>query len=348
MKLKLYRILLASIVIMGVAISCKDAEPSIPYNVFNFGAYARTINIASGNIPLTDANFDVNDGRFEGTVQIVDEKDGDLMESMDIYVKYTRVNANSGGPATTAEFLVRTVPASAFTRQPAAPQPGQATPTGRTDGKADRTYPTHTFIVTAPEMATLTGVDINALTSVQAGNAFDIRLVLNLKDGRKFTNSNSNGDVTGGPFYNSPFFYRVPFICGLPDGYALGNYALTQTAGSTTAFGGAYTRFADQNVTLQLGSSSTLRSFTVGYYTTGGSPIATPSFTFNLVCNTVVKVFQGTGLACGGGPLELSNNADNPGFYDEGDDSVIVIRLIDDATGGCGQTAEVELTLTKI
>ncbi len=345
MKLKLYRILLASIVIMGVAISCKDAEPSIPYNVFNFGAYARTIGIASGNIPLTDANFNINNGRFEGTVQIIDEKDGDLMESMDIYVKYTRVNANSGGPATTAEFLVRTVPASAFTRQPAAPQPGTATPTGRTDGKADRTYPTHTFIVTAPEMGTLTGVDINALTSAQAGNAFDIRLVLNMKDGRTFTNSNSNGDVTGGPFYNSPFFYRVPLICGLPAGYAQGVYALTQTAGPGDPFFGNPTRFVQENVTLAVGASSTLRSFTIGYL----GNFVRPTFTFDLVCNSVAKPFQSSGVGCtAGNPISWVTNSANPGVYDEGDDSVIVVRIIDDVTNSCGITAAVELTLTRI
>lgn len=343
--MKLYKVLILALAGMAVATSCRDVEPAIPYNTFNHGAYARTIGIASGNIPLTDANFNINNGRFEATVQIVDERDGGLLSSMDIYARYTKTSTGAG-PATTQERLVRSVPASAFTAQPPANQPGTATPTGRTDGKADRTLPTLTFTVTAPEMGTLLGVDINSLTSAQAGDAFDIRLVLNLTDGRTFTNANSNGDVQGGPFYNSPFFYRVPLICGLTPGFAIGSYNLQQTAGPGDPFFGNATRFVQGNVTLAQGASSTLRQFPVGYL--GG--FVTPTFTFNLVCNRVQKPFQSAGAQCtAGNPIAWTTNTANPGTYNEANDSVITIRIIDDVNSSCAALAAtpIELTLTR-
>jgi hypothetical protein len=342
--MKLYKFLMITLALTVLATSCKDAEPNIPYNVFTHGAYARTIGVASGNIPLTDANFNVNDGIFTATVQVVDERDGDLLSSMDVYVKYTKTTSGAG-PASSSEVLLRSIPASAFTKQAPAPQPGTVTPTGRTDGKADRMYPTLTFSVTAPEAGAATGIDINALTSAQAGDAFDVRLVLNLTDGRTFTNSNSNGDVTGGPFYNSPFFYRVPFICGLPAGFALGSYSLQQTAGPGDPFFGNSARFIAGNVTLTMGASSTLRVFPVNYL--GNFPA---NFTFNLVCNRVAKPFQSAGVGCtAGNPIAWTTDTSNPGFYDESDDSVIVIRIIDDVNSSCGALAQtpIELTLTK-
>jgi hypothetical protein len=212
--MKLYRFLIITLAFTAIAVSCRDAEPNIPFNVFNHGAYARTINVASGTYNF----FDLQNSAFTATIQIVDERDGDLLQSVDVYVRHRR------GQTLSPEVLVKTLAASAFTKTPAAPQPGTATPTGREDGKAGRAYPTTTFSVSATEASGLTGP---TLANIQGADAYEIRLVLNLTDGRSFTNTNSSADIQGGPFYASPFFYRASVVC--PSNNLQGTYNYSAT-----------------------------------------------------------------------------------------------------------------------
>jgi hypothetical protein len=221
--MKLYRVLIITLAFTAIAVSCRDAEPNIPFNVFNHGAYARTVSVASGAFNF----FDLANSAFTATIQIVDERDGDLLQSVDVYVRHRR------GQTLSAEALLKSLPASAFTKTPAAPQPGTATPTGRTDGKPDRAYPQTTFSVTGTEASGAAGP---ALAAVQAGDAYEIRLVLNLTDGRSFTNTNASSDIQGGPFYASPFFYRAGVVCPSSLGGTV-NYVSTNTVGGGGAPG---------------------------------------------------------------------------------------------------------------
>jgi hypothetical protein len=45
------------------------------------------------------------------------------------------------------------------------------------------------------------------------GDTFTIRYVLNLTDGRSFTNTNTASTVSGGSYFRSPFRYTVPLVC---------------------------------------------------------------------------------------------------------------------------------------
>ncbi|HMQ01131.1 MAG TPA: hypothetical protein PKC24_15225 [Cyclobacteriaceae bacterium] len=217
--MKLYRFLIVTLALTTIAVSCRDAEPNIPFNVFNHGAYARTTNIASGAYNF----FDLANSAFTATIQIVDERDGDLLQSVDIYVAHRR------GQTVTSEGLLKTLQAAAFTRQPATNQPGTATTTGRTDGKPDRSYPTTTFSVTGTEASSVAGP---ALAAILPGDAYEIRLVLNLTDGRSFTNTNSSADIQGGPFYASPFFYRATVVCPSDLGGTINYVATNSVAGA--------------------------------------------------------------------------------------------------------------------
>jgi hypothetical protein len=182
--MKLYKGLIILMAFMVSAISCKDFEPAIPYDTFDFAAYMRTISIPSGTYNF----FDLENSVFTITVEAVDEKKGNLLDSYDLYVRFRDGGTNTLGP----EVFLKTIPKSAFT-------------VNSTSG-----LPRATFSVTAPEAAAATGTN---LEDADAGDSYDIRAVMKLTDGRQYTNTNVNGDVSGGAFFRSPFFYRVNIVC---------------------------------------------------------------------------------------------------------------------------------------
>jgi hypothetical protein len=48
---------------------------------------------------------------------------------------------------------------------------------------------------------------------IEGGDFFEYRLVLRTTTGFTFSNNNLSGDVSGGQYYRSPFFYRIPVVC---------------------------------------------------------------------------------------------------------------------------------------
>ncbi len=170
--------------LFAISISgCTDwVEPAIPYNEFETGVYLRTLAQPGNNFNF----FDLDNAFFEVTVEAVDAEDGRLVQEVDVFVARRR------GPSLTAEAKLFTVPASAF-----APQ-------------SSSKYLATTIRVTAPEALAALGL---TKADVNGGDFFEFRLSLLDVNGRVFTNSNLSGDVSGGQFYRSPFFYRIPVVC---------------------------------------------------------------------------------------------------------------------------------------
>lgn len=175
--------ILSFLAVFTAAISCTDfVEPAIPYSDFETGVYLRTIASTSVNFNF----FDLDNARFEISVEAVDEENGNLVQEVNVFVKQRR------GATTTSEAKLLTIPASAF-----------SLPSG---GK----YLATTISATAPQTLSALGL---SKADVNGGDFFEYRLELKDTKGRVFTNSNLSGDVSGGAFYRSPFFYRVPVIC---------------------------------------------------------------------------------------------------------------------------------------
>jgi hypothetical protein len=173
-----------------VFLSCTESDKTIDFVYDNIqkGAVIRTIS-SSGEYNF----YDPANSIFSATIEEHDAENGGLMQNIEVYVSL------NGG----SEALLRTL------------QPGEFTtgPTGlpRTD-----------LSVSLAESANALGLSSSDYTG---GDAINIRLQLNLTDGRSF----SSGDVTGsmtGSYFASPFAYNMVIKC-IPLSAVPGIYTIT-------------------------------------------------------------------------------------------------------------------------
>jgi hypothetical protein len=194
--------------------ACTDwVDPAIPYNEFDTGAYLRTLS--------STANFNffaLSTSKFSVMVEAVDAQDGKTVKEVDVLVRRRR------GQALTPEVKVVTVPASAF--QPHSVVDPLVHPASGSK------YPAATIEVTVT--AALQAMNLT-LADITGGDFFEFRLILYTTDGRTFTNTNLSPDLSGGQYYRSPFFYRIPVVCPSTLG---GTYDLSTTGWCGTQFTG--------------------------------------------------------------------------------------------------------------
>ena len=131
--------------------------------------------------------------------------------------------------------------------------------------------------------------------------------------------------------------------CPVPAGFATGKYIVEQTEGPSDPFFGGPTRWLNEEVTLTA-VSPIERTFNGTYFTFDNR-----RFNFLLICGVVLVAETGSGLGCGGPGLGWKGDTP-PGTYDQADDSVITIKLLENSTGGCGLPVDEPLTLvlTKV
>ena len=199
--MKYLNIFSITVLLLLVTVSCKD-ESKLPFDYENltYGAYAKVINVGSGSFLAEDVPgypLDPTVSVFTITLEVRDVKKGGLLEEMEFTAKFVDKNAPILTPAETS---VAVIPASAFTKDPG---------TG---------YPRAT--ITIQSSAILTALGLTA-SDVNGGDVFEIRHILRLTNGQEFTNTNTNGVITGGAFFNAPMFSSVPVLC--PSDLA-GNY----------------------------------------------------------------------------------------------------------------------------
>jgi hypothetical protein len=153
--------------------------------------------------------FDFPGSDFIVTVEVDDIQRGGLLQSVDVHVAHRRLAAVS------PEVFVRNIPASAFTRG------------------GESNLPRTTISVNGSDVLTLLN---RTASSMEGGDFIEFRMTLNLTDGRSFTNTNANGDVAGGAFFRSPFFYRATVVCPSDLG-GTHNYVTTNVLGGGGAPG---------------------------------------------------------------------------------------------------------------
>lgn len=190
--------------VLALAISaCTDfVDPAIPYSGFDTGVYLRTLSVTSSfNF------FALSTSKFSLMVEAVDIEDGKTVEKVDVLVRRRR------GQALTPEVQVKSVPASEF-KPHTVIDPIVHESTGSP-------YLGATVEITVPEA--LQAMNLT-LADITGGDFFEFRLILTDKQGRTFTNTNLSPDLSGGQYYRSPFFYRIPVVC--PSALA-GTYDLT-------------------------------------------------------------------------------------------------------------------------
>ena len=318
----LLRTILALLLVFSVN-SCGNDEKIID-NVFDGvtnGAVLRTIQIISGEYAIGSV-----DPTFTVEFEEQDVLDGGLLQSVDYFVSFTDESAGT----TTNEVQLGTIDASEFSTD---------TPFG---------LPRYTLSVTLAEALAALGI-VEADTF--GGDVFQVRLSLNLTDGRVFSVNNAGGIITGG-FFSSPFLYNVNVVCSIPDDYMKGDYEMVRT--STTedpffpSFGEAFST-TPQTVTIT-GTGAT-REFGFVYYPT--SFALDYVMTLTLSCGNILLFGEwpnGT-LSCNGGANSIEQCTPAvPTTYSLGDDSVFDLDILDFCDdGGCSTGAyDVTVRLTKL
>ena len=294
-------LLFSLVATLGLALSCVDESTyPLPYNDRETGAYMRVVKLNSNVFDLNDLPNSALDGVFE----IVDEEYGDLLESFEIVVSIRR------GINFSKDVALTSIPSTEFE---AVPQPTYSKyKRARIKITADEAL---TALQTSDGLYKLSPngketIFVSAFDGVYAaGDVVNFRGIVNLKDGRSFTNSNTNINILSGQFYNSTFVYPVT-VRAQPANTWTGNFSLTQSAIwspnhsaalHATAFPTylAQRLFPDQTVTISKPADglSTEREFQVQYRG------VTTTLRFNLepgssTTGTVFVPLQYSGVDC--------------------------------------------------
>jgi hypothetical protein len=175
------------VVLAATAVSCKtemvDRVPPAPE--LEKGAYMRTISVTPANQQVSAAN--ISAAQVTYVIEAVDEQRGALLQSYDLQIRFVdRTPANGTNNVAYRNF--RSIPASAFSRN-------------EISG-----LPRHTMVVRMADALQTLGLQAN---QVAATDLIEIDATLRLTNGRSFNVRNTSVNITGGPYYNSPFFYRI-------------------------------------------------------------------------------------------------------------------------------------------
>ena len=313
--MKKHYLLICAAVFGLFAVSCeKDSNNTIDQVLdgVDSGAVLRTINVISGELPVG-----VEGAKFEVEVEAQDNQGGDLLQSVDVYVALTD-NSPDNGDSSAAEVQIGTVDRAAFS-------PG---PFG---------LPRGTISVTLTEMLTALGV---AEEDLFGGDVFNVRLSMNLTDGRIFSTDNAGGIITGG-FFNSPFQYAPTVICPVPETFMVGEYFIEEI----TPYVDGPT-FDDMSiVTVKVGDFSTERFFFTSNYP---DYCTTPNdFRFTLVCGNILVPLQESNCACGSGADYFGPPLGDPSTYDLADDSVFDLTFGNDLQSDCVAPEDTTYRFTK-
>ncbi|MEN8788096.1 MAG: hypothetical protein ABF293_07045 [Flavobacteriaceae bacterium] len=281
------------------------------------GAIVRTISSEGLSMNVVDES-----SALTLLLEAQDEQDGGLLREVRFYASF--IDNTAGNDNSQAEVLLRTAPASEWA-------PG------------DFGLPRTTFSTTLAELASvLGGLEFG---DYNCGDEFNIRLELELTDGRVWTNTDLAGTVAGGSFFASPLNYRITLAIFLPsDDLYTGDYDVDFGPGG---FGvddyadGTYTIGFVDAVTRVIPSVSQFPAFG------GFGPV---DLNFSFVCDEIVFGGDDTGVGCGGSIVHTAaevNTTFDPVAPDDSSFIVNYLSSVDD--GGCGLNATPEtITFTKI
>jgi hypothetical protein len=181
------------IAIIGFLSACTSDYPVVSVDEFSLptGGYVRTVTpFPVGNSTFNVKISDLAGSKWEFVAEAVTPNFGDNFSSYEWVVRFVDATAANGSNSV-ADKTFKTYQASSFTKD---------TKTG---------YPRATLGSTGTELATAVGL---AADKIAAGDRFEVRATMVLKDGKKFTAANTSPNITGGAFYSSPFFYRVNVV----------------------------------------------------------------------------------------------------------------------------------------
>lgn len=175
------------VLLLAVVLTACETEMIERFDEFNFdkGGYMRTVTPLSTTFTVSRANM--TGTKMEQVLEAVTPDFGanfDRYELSIAFVDATPANGSNSRPA----VAFQTLSSSQFTADP------------------QTKYPRFTLSVTGKAMQDKLGLTD---AQISATDRFEVTGKMFLKDGRSFDRSNTGVNITGGAFYNSPFFYRV-------------------------------------------------------------------------------------------------------------------------------------------
>lgn len=184
---KTHKFLLLTALTTSLFFSCTEADNVIDEvtDGTTRGAVLRTVQVVSNELPIgTDG------AAFAVDLEIQDVENGDLVETMDVFVSFRdNTIAEGGTDFSKAEVAIGTVPRSAFAQGPILPRTS--------------------YSLGLAAMQSALGL---ADSNVDGGDQFVIRFELVLTDGRTFSRVNNTATITGS-FFASPFVYTATVVC---------------------------------------------------------------------------------------------------------------------------------------
>lgn len=183
-----------AIALAGIAVlfsACAEADKvfdEIQADVTR-GAVLRGLEVQSNQVAINSATNTINDGEeFAVVIQEQDQENGALLSEVEVYVGYSD-NTNDGANDK-SEVLLESIPAASFE-------------------KDEFGLPRFNYSVSGQAMQSAVGL---ADADLAGGDNFTVRFELVLTDGRRFTNAQNSGTITGS-FFSSPFLYNVNVVC---------------------------------------------------------------------------------------------------------------------------------------
>jgi hypothetical protein len=284
------------------------------------GAYMRILEFFSTNINY----FEIENSEFGFRFETVDPVQGTLFERANMYVRYVNLTNNPNIPPNQGRILIDVI------------SNGNIIETSRA-GNPIREW--STSITSVLSALNLTFGDLNQ------GDGIEFEWEMHLTDGRIVTRNTVSRAVREEPFYNSPFFRRLPINCFLDEQFAVGNYQLEQISVSPTFdvdMNGS--RFINQVVTLEPNTSGAAnRRFSVSY-----NGVSNINFNININCGRIEVPMTSSTLDCGDDDLFIMWNSADLSLPVIIEDDEITIRFWDDFNEVCERRSIVELKLTKI
>lgn len=303
-------------------IACDDDEQNttdfVQENVER-GAILRTVDRIENSIPISIEDGMTVTSENAQLSLLLEEQDvqgGDLLQSVDVYLTFVD-GYEDNGDSSTEEVFFRTIDVAEFSEGPFG-------------------LPRTTLTITGDEMIDATGIDANILFG---GDNFFTRLVLNLTDGRTFSNDNAGGVITGG-FFDSPFAYTTPVVCNLETTSFVGEYLIEEI----TPYVDGPTFDDGSVVTVAVGDTDSERVFDTNNYP---NYCTVPNdFKILFICGEIVIPVQESNCACGSG-ADWFASPDVLANYDAEDDTVFEISFINDAQSNCSSPVVTTYRFTK-
>ncbi len=156
------------------------------------GSILRTIEVTESEIDYDIPSLSLIGGGFSATVEVQDQENGNLLQSLDVYIGYNDKTSDKG-PSTIGDTEVL---AQSFSLADGIVGPND--------------LPRFTYTATATEMQAALGI---AGDEIFGGDAFTIRFEIVRTDGEVYSAADNSGTITGS-YFSSPFEYEASLVCG--------------------------------------------------------------------------------------------------------------------------------------